>query len=55
MTYQGSAFAELDVDAVTARHPQMVLIDELVHTNIPGSGMPSGGRTSRRSSTPGSR
>ena len=37
MTYRGSAFTELDVDAVIARRPQVVLIDELAHTNIPGS------------------
>jgi two-component system, OmpR family, sensor histidine kinase KdpD len=37
ITYRGSAFTELDVDAVIARHPQVALIDELAHTNIPGS------------------
>ncbi len=37
MTYLGSAFTELDVEAVIARRPQVVLIDELAHTNIPGS------------------
>ena len=37
ITYRGSAFTELDADAVIARHPQVVLIDELAHTNIPGS------------------
>jgi two-component system sensor histidine kinase KdpD len=37
MTYRGAAFTELDVDAVIARHPQVALIDELAHTNIPGS------------------
>jgi len=37
MTYRGSGFTELDVDAVIARRPQVVLIDELAHTNIPGS------------------
>jgi two-component system, OmpR family, sensor histidine kinase KdpD len=37
MTYRGSQFTELDVDAVIARHPQVALIDELAHTNIPGS------------------
>ena len=30
-------FAELDVDAVIARHPKVVLVDELAHTNAPGS------------------
>ena len=37
MTYRGATFTELDVDAVIARHPQVALIDELAHTNIPGS------------------
>ena len=37
ITYRGSAFTELDADAVIARRPQVVLIDELAHTNIPGS------------------
>jgi len=35
--YRGSRFAELDVAAVLARHPQVVLVDELAHTNVPGS------------------
>lgn len=35
--YRGSMFPELDVPAVLARHPQVVLIDELAHTNTPGS------------------
>ena len=30
-------FPELDVAAVLARHPQVVLVDELAHTNTPGS------------------
>jgi two-component system sensor histidine kinase KdpD len=37
MTYRGSAFTELDVDAMIASRPQVVLIDELAQTNIPGS------------------
>jgi two-component system sensor histidine kinase KdpD len=37
MIYRGAQFTELDVDAVIARHPQVALIDELAHTNIPGS------------------
>jgi two-component system sensor histidine kinase KdpD len=36
--YRGSLWEELDVDAVLARHPDVALIDELAHTNIPGSG-----------------
>src|ERR1700751_3672092 len=34
--YRGSSFPELDVPAVLARHPQVVLVDELAHTNTPG-------------------
>ncbi|MCB2178036.1 MAG: sensor histidine kinase KdpD [Actinomycetales bacterium] len=37
LTHRGAMFTELDVDAVLARHPQVVLIDELAHTNVPGS------------------
>jgi two-component system sensor histidine kinase KdpD len=35
--YRGTTFSELDVDAVLARAPQVALIDELAHTNVPGS------------------
>jgi two-component system sensor histidine kinase KdpD len=35
--YRGSQFAELDVDAVLERRPEVVLVDELAHTNTPGS------------------
>jgi two-component system sensor histidine kinase KdpD len=35
--YRGSVFEEMDLDAVLARRPQVALIDELAHTNIPGS------------------
>src|SRR6476620_1595433 len=35
MEYRGSDFDEMDVDAVLERHPTVVLIDELAHTNIP--------------------
>ncbi|MEV6031098.1 DUF4118 domain-containing protein [Nonomuraea sp. NPDC052116] len=37
MTYRGATFTELDVDAVIARAPTVALIDELAHTNVPGS------------------
>ncbi|MET7381322.1 sensor histidine kinase KdpD [Streptomyces sp. NPDC005526] len=37
IAYRGSAFTELDVDAVLARRPQVALVDELAHTNVPGS------------------
>src|SRR5664280_2958719 len=35
--YRGTSFRELDLDAVLARAPQVALIDELAHTNVPGS------------------
>jgi two-component system, OmpR family, sensor histidine kinase KdpD len=35
--YKGVAFEEMDVDGILARKPQIVLIDELAHTNIEGS------------------
>lgn len=35
--YKGTLFEEMDVDAIVARKPQVALIDELAHTNIPGS------------------
>ncbi|WP_234807831.1 sensor histidine kinase [Mycolicibacterium bacteremicum] len=38
--YRGAGFPELDVDAVLARRPQVVLVDELAHTNTPGSANP---------------
>lgn len=37
INYKGTMFQELDVDAVLARAPQVVLIDELAHTNVEGS------------------
>jgi two-component system, OmpR family, sensor histidine kinase KdpD len=36
--YRGSRFEEMDLDAVLARQPQVVLVDELAHTNVHGSG-----------------
>ncbi len=35
--YRGIVVEEMDVDALKARRPQVALIDELAHTNIPGS------------------
>ena len=35
--YKGTLFTEMDVDAILSRMPQVVLIDELAHTNIEGS------------------
>ncbi|MDH6218827.1 sensor histidine kinase KdpD [Streptomyces pseudovenezuelae] len=37
LEHRGAVFSEMDVDAVLARHPQVALVDELAHTNIPGS------------------
>lgn len=37
VNYRGSTFKEMDVDAVLTRRPQVALVDELAHTNIPGS------------------
>ena len=37
LDYRGGRFAEIDVPAVIARHPDVVLVDELAHTNTPGS------------------
>ena len=35
--YRGVILDEMDVDAILARKPQIVLVDELAHTNVPGS------------------
>jgi two-component system sensor histidine kinase KdpD len=37
VTYRGAQFDEMDLDAVLARHPEIALVDELAHTNVPGS------------------
>ena len=37
LEYKGTTFDEMDVDAIIARRPAVVLIDELAHTNIDGS------------------
>lgn len=37
ITYRGTTFTELDVDALLARAPRIALVDELAHTNVPGS------------------
>jgi two-component system sensor histidine kinase KdpD len=37
LEYKGTIFEEMDVDAIIARKPAVVLVDELAHTNIPGS------------------
>src|SRR5580700_7819437 len=38
--YKGHLLAEMDLDAILKRRPQLVLIDELAHTNAPGSRHP---------------
>jgi len=38
VTYRGAAFEEMDLEAVLARHPRVAVVDELAHTNVPGSG-----------------
>lgn len=35
--YRGTAMAEFDLDAALARRPEIILVDELAHTNAPGS------------------
>jgi two-component system sensor histidine kinase KdpD len=35
--YRGVTLKEMDVDAIVARHPNTVVVDELAHTNVPGS------------------
>lgn len=37
VSYRGVTLEEMDTDAIIARHPKVALIDELAHTNIPGS------------------
>jgi len=37
LSYRGGSFTEMDVDAVLRRKPAVALVDELAHTNIPGS------------------
>ncbi|MGI4877594.1 MAG: hypothetical protein ACRYG4_08925, partial [Janthinobacterium lividum] len=40
VAYQGRVLTEMDLDAVLARRPRLVLVDELAHTNVPGSRHP---------------
>ena len=37
LSHRGHEFEEMDLDAILARHPEVVLVDELAHTNVPGS------------------
>jgi len=36
VNYRGTEFEEMDVEAILARRPKVVLVDELAHTNVPG-------------------
>jgi two-component system sensor histidine kinase KdpD len=38
--YRGVTLEEMDTEAIIARHPRIVLVDELAHTNVPGSKHP---------------
>ncbi|MGH8058540.1 MAG: two-component sensor histidine kinase, partial [Candidatus Entotheonellia bacterium] len=40
LEYRKKSFEEMDLDAVLARRPQLILVDELAHTNVPGSRHP---------------
>ena len=40
LEYRGATFEEMDLDAVLARHPEIALVDEFAHTNVPGSRNP---------------
>jgi two-component system sensor histidine kinase KdpD len=40
LEYKGQWLEEMDIDAIIARHPKLVLVDELAHTNAPGSRHP---------------
>ena len=37
VAYRGATFEEMDADAIIARRPRWALVDELAHTNVPGS------------------
>src|SRR4051812_1141639 len=40
LEYKGQRLEEMDIDAIIARRPQIALVDELAHTNAPGSRHP---------------
>jgi len=37
LPHHGTSFEEMDLDAALARHPDIAIVDELAHTNVPGS------------------
>jgi two-component system sensor histidine kinase KdpD len=47
MEYRGSAFQEMDTNAILARRPQICVVDEFPHTNVPwfGAGQAVGRRS----------
>src|SRR4029450_5783910 len=40
VAYRGTTLQDFDLDAALARHPELILVDELAHTNAPGSRHP---------------
>ena len=54
VTHRGATVDEMDLDAVLTRRPAVALVDELAHTNAPGSRHEKRGRTSTSCSTQGS-
>lgn len=48
ITYRDHTFEEMDTEAIIARRPQVVLVDELAHTNVPGGSGPSASRHEKR-------
>ncbi len=40
ITYRDTSFEEMDLDALLARRPQLAIVDELAHTNVPGARHP---------------
>jgi len=45
--YKGRSLEEMDLDAILKRHPKLVLVDELAHTNAPAAAIQSATSTSR--------
>ena len=54
IAYKGHVLAEMDLDAILQRRPKLVLVDELAHTNAPGSRHPKRYWMSRNCSPPAS-
>ena len=50
--YKGQWLEEMDLDAIIARRPQIVLVDELAHTNVEGSRHPEALSRRRRADEP---